>query len=95
MEYISDDEYRQMNINSEKAEIKTINKKLEIFDKIKDVLCDCENCSKINELNRKLEVMETKARSYKAALEEISEYVTGDVEFDGIRLILEGELEEE
>lgn len=67
----------------------------------------CEHCTyccmdcpynyspKIYELNQKLEVMEAKARSYKAALEEISEYVTGDVEFDDIRLILEGVFEEE
>ena len=57
--------------------------------------CPYNYSHKIYELNQKLEVMEAKARIYKAALEEISEYVTGDVEFDDIRLILEGVFEEE
>ena len=59
MEYITDDEYRQMTINNAVSNAKKANEQIEeltnIIRKIRGVLYDCDNCLKIKELEKKLE----------------------------------------
>lgn len=91
MEYISDDEYRQMAINDAKSKADNLEKRVEeltnLIKNIRYVLCDCDNCSKVNELKdrlvkySKIEEQNTgeyaklfnECMSYKEALEEIRE----------------------